>query len=79
MNDQDAIAEFVRLAEAEYTAMYDARPSRAKDHYDDARHYFHQAIEAARRAGRETEVMHLTRRAAHIDMVYNTQFRGVGR
>ena len=79
MDDQNAIAEFVRLAEAEYTAMYDARPSRAKDHYDDARHYFHQAIEAARRAGRATEVTHLARRVEHIEMVYNTQFRGVGR
>ena len=79
MDDQNAIAEFVRLAEAEYTAIYDARPSRAKDHYDDARHYFHQAIEAARRAGRATDVTNLTRRVEHIEMVYNTQFRGVGR
>ena len=79
MDSHDAIAEFVRLAEAEYTAMYDARPSRAKDHYDDARHYFHQAIEAARRAGLAIEVTHFTSRVEHIAMVYNTQFRGIGR
>ena len=71
--------DVVRLAEADYTAMYDARPSRATDYHDDARHYFHQAIEAARRAGRAPEVTHSTRRVAHIAMVYNTQFRGIGR
>ena len=39
-----------KLAEAAYGAMYDARPSMAKDCFDDARGYFAKAIEW-RRAG----------------------------
>jgi hypothetical protein len=66
------------LAEAAYDAMYDAQPRAAKDHYDDARGFLSQAIDAAKRAGLHDEVARLTKRQEHITSVWASQFRGVG-
>jgi hypothetical protein len=79
MNEREAVAEFERLAEAAYAAMYDVRPRNVKDCYDDAQLYFGQAIEAALRDGLADEVARLTLRFEHVRNVYNRQFRGVGR
>ncbi len=79
MNDRETVAEFERLAEAAYAAMYDARPHQVKDCYDDARMYLTRAIEAAQGAGLADAAARLTRRLEHVENVYNSQFRGVGR
>jgi hypothetical protein len=79
MNEREAVADFERLAEAAYAAMYDVLPHNVKDCYDDAQLYIGRAIEAAERGGLADEVVRLTRRAEHITDVYNSQFRGVGR
>ena len=79
MTEPDTAADCERMAEAAYAAMYDARPHGVKDCYDDARLYFSRAIEAARRSGLADDVMRLTRRLENIEVVYNGQFRGVGR
>jgi hypothetical protein len=68
------LGEWEARAEAAYSEMYDAR--RPKDAYEDASHYFHKAIEAARRLRLKAEVQRLTERAAHVRAVYNSQFRG---
>jgi hypothetical protein len=78
MNNSDAVAKLEQLAEAAYQAMYDAKPFRVKDCYDDAQLYFHRAIEAARLAALPGDVARLTRRSKHVEDVYNSQFRGVG-
>ena len=79
MTERDTIAELERIAESSYTAMYEARPHNVKDHYDDAQLYFSRAIEAAQQAGLIDEVARLVRRRDHVESVYNSQFRGVGR
>lgn len=79
MSEQEFGAEFERLAEAAYAAMYDVRPYAVKDCYDDARSNFRRAIEAAQGGGLSDEVMRLTRRLEHVEDVYNNQFRGIGR
>ena len=81
MTEADAfileMRENERLAEAAYDAMYDARPSAAKDFFDDARGFLAKAIDLARRAGLTEEAARLTARCDHIVGVYNSQFRGV--
>jgi len=74
----ESALEFERLAEAAYTAMYDA-PGRhaAKANYEDAAGYFARAIEAARAAGADAEAGRLTERLAHVTAVYNHQFRWI--
>jgi hypothetical protein len=72
-----AMKENERQAEAAYDAMYDARPSSAKDCYDDARGFLAKAIDLAKQAGLDHEVTRLTARADHIAKVYNSQFRYV--
>jgi hypothetical protein len=67
-----------KLAEVAYAAMYEARPTAAKDCYDDARSHFAKAIDLAKRAGLDAEVARLTARLDHIVSVYNSQFRGIG-
>ena len=79
MSDSDEVAKFERQAEAAYSAMYDARPHNVKDHHDDAQLYYHRAIAAARRAELASDVARLTERAKHVENVYNSQFRGIGR
>ena len=77
MAERDTIAEFERMAESSYSAMYEARPHNVKDHYEDAQLYFSRAIEAAQQAGLVDEVGRLVRRRDHVESVYNSQFRGV--
>lgn len=72
------IASNERLAEAAYAAMYEARPTAAKDCFDDARGYFAKAIDLAKRAGLDAEGARLGARLAHIVSVYDSQFRGIG-
>ena len=76
MAERDTIAEFERMAESSYSAMYEARPHNVKDHYDDAQLYLSRAIEAAQQAGLVDEVGRLVRRRDHVESVYNSQFRG---
>jgi hypothetical protein len=66
-----------KLAEAAYDAVYDARPSSAKDCFDDARNFLDEAIDIAKRAGLEDDMARLTARRDHIVSVYNSQFRDV--
>jgi hypothetical protein len=66
-----------KLAEAAYSAMYDASSAAVKDCVDDARGYFAKAIDMARRAGVEDEVARLTARRDHVVRVYDSQFRGL--
>ena len=64
-------------AEAAYDAMYEESPRSAKDYCDDARGFLAEAIDLAKRAGLEDEVVRLTARRDHIVSVYNSQFRGI--
>jgi hypothetical protein len=66
-----------RLAEAAYDAMYEARPSAAKDSFDDACGFFAKAIDLAKRAGLADEAARLTARRDHIVSVYDSQFRRI--
>jgi len=66
------------LAEAAYDAMYEATPAMGKHHYENACGNLAKAIEAARRAGVEIEVVRLTARLDHIMSVFDHQFRGIG-
>jgi hypothetical protein len=79
MSDSDEVAKFEQLAEASYSAMYDARPHNVKDCHDDAQLYYQQAMEAARRSGLAGDVARLIERSKHVEDVYNSQFRGIGR
>ena len=78
MDDQETAADFERAAEHAYAAMYDVPPYRAKDCWEDARSSFVRSIDAAGRAGLADEAVRLTARLAHVEKVYNSQFRGVG-
>ncbi len=71
-------AELERLGEASYDAMYDARPSAARDCFEAARRCFRLAIEEAEKVGDHAEVERLKRRLAEIIEIYNRQFRYVG-
>jgi hypothetical protein len=75
--NRNEMKENEKLAEAAYDAMYDARPSGAKDYFDDARGFLDKAIDIAKRAGLEEEMARLTARRGHIVSVYNSQFRDV--
>jgi hypothetical protein len=66
-----------RLAEAAYDAMYEARPSAAKDLFDDACGFFAKAVDLAKRAGLADEAARLTARCDHVVSVYNAQFRHI--
>ena len=79
MDDRAAIIECEQAAEAAYAAMYDAPPYRVKDCRDDARSAFNRGIEIAKNAGLAGEVRRLSLRLQHVEAVYNSQFRGVGR
>jgi hypothetical protein len=67
------IDELERAAEQAYTAMYDAR--RPKDHHEDAVGALFQAEDHARFLHREDLVARIAERRAHIDGVYDHQFR----
>jgi hypothetical protein len=81
MTEADALVvemkENERLAEAAYDAMYDARPSAAKDFFDDACGFLAKAIDLATRAGLAEEAARLTARRDHIVNVYDSQFRRI--
>lgn len=79
MTDRDALVEFERRAEIPYAAMYDVRPYSVKECYEDACLYFHRAIEVAQRAGLADDTTRLRCRLEHVEKVYDSQFRGVGR
>ncbi len=66
------------LAEAAYDAMYEARPHGARNRYEEARHHFDSAIDAAHRANLHEEAVRLKRRRDHVGRVYNSQFRYSG-
>ncbi len=72
------MAQYEERAETAYGAMYDARPSAAKDCYDDARLLLGRAINAAERANLPGNVKRLSARRKEITEIYNRQFRGVG-
>ena len=72
------MVRFEALAEASVSAMYDSRQRGAKDCYEEARHHFECAAEAARRAGLVEEAARLKRRRDHIAHVYKQQFRYSG-
>lgn len=76
-----ARVDMVRLeamAEAAYDAMYEARMVGAKYRFEEARHDFEGAIEAARRARLPQEIARLTRRRDQVVRIYNSQFRYSG-
>jgi len=77
--DSKEIAQFEALAEAAYSAMYDARPHNAKDCFEDASYNFQRAIDIARMRGLADAVERLTRRRDHVAAVFNSQFRYAGR
>ena len=79
MTGRQTFADFERLAETSYAAMYEVQPYLAKDCYDDARLHLRRAIEAAQGDGLADEAARLTGRLEHLENVYNTQFRSVGR
>ena len=79
MTDQETIAEFERLAEMAYAAMYEGHTHGVKDLYYETRLYFCRAIEAAQGAGFTDVAARLARRLQHVEAVCNSQFRNVGR
>ena len=71
----DALTDEQR-AEAAYGAMYDARDRYAvKPCDEDACLFFGRAIAEAERVKQPAEVKRLTDRLAHVQAVYNSQFR----
>jgi hypothetical protein len=69
------IARLEQLAEAAYTAMYDAPRYGVRDCYDDAQGYLSQAIRLAERKHLNATVARLKQRKDHIYKVYDHQFR----
>jgi len=72
-----AMQENQRQAEVAYDAMCDARPSAARECFDDARGFLAKAIDLARQAGLDDAVARLTVRADRVVKVYNSQFRNI--
>jgi hypothetical protein len=79
MTEQEEMADYEARAEKSYSAMYDAAPHNVKDCYEDASLYLSNAIKLARKLGLAAEAERVAARAAHIDNVYNSQFRYAGR
>ena len=69
------IARLERLAEAAYTAMYDAPRTSVRDCHDAAQGYLTQAIKIAERASMADVAARLKRRKDEIYNVYDHQFR----
>jgi hypothetical protein len=70
------VSRYEQLCDAAYEAMYDARDRYAvKPHFEDACHYFSQAIAVAEQMGLAAEATRLAERRDHIQTVYNHQFR----
>jgi hypothetical protein len=70
------IAYFEARAEEAYDAMYEVVSYGAKDCRDDALIALSRAIAVAEELGLPDEVERLRQRRAHIDAVYQSQFRG---
>ena len=79
MSDEILIAEFEQQAEMAYAAMYDMAPHGVEDCFDDARAHFANAIDAAQQAGLAQAATRLVNRLKHVEEVYKSQFRNVGR
>jgi hypothetical protein len=79
MSDTKEMARFEALAEEAYSAMYDVRAHGVKDCYEDACYNLSRAIDIAKMRGLKADEERLTKRLAHIEAVYNSQFRHVGR
>jgi hypothetical protein len=78
MTEPEEMADFEARAEKAYAALYDAAPHTVKDCCDDASLYLSNAIKLAKKS-LTAEADRLAARAAHIDNVYNSQFRYAGR
>jgi hypothetical protein len=72
--DRSELDRQIGIAEAAYDRMYEA--TRPKDDYDDARVALRRAIDEAERLGLGDEAARLRARVAHIEAVYDSQFRG---
>jgi len=79
MGDAKDMARYEALAEKAYGEMYDAPPHNVKDFYEDACLCLNHAIMIAKELGLNDEMERLQKRSGHIDAVYNSQFRYVGR
>jgi len=79
MDDAKEMARLEARAEEAYGAMYQASPTQVKDLYDDARQLLNRALILAQRLGLDKDAVRLAARGAHIDDVYNHQFRHIGR
>jgi hypothetical protein len=75
MSDTKEIARFEALAEQAYTTMYDTRDHSVKDCIDDALYNLGRARDIAQMRGLKDDIVRLTRRMAHIQAVYESQFR----
>lgn len=75
MSDTKEIARFEALAEQAYTTMYDTRDHNVKDCVDDALYNLGRALDIAQMRGLNDDVARLTKRMAHIQAVYENQFR----
>ena len=69
------IARLEALAEAAYTAMYDAPRHAARDFHDDAQGYLSRAVKIADLKSKTEISTRLKQRKKHIYDVYSHQFR----
>jgi hypothetical protein len=79
MNNNTELVDCEARAEQAYAAMYEASPHNVKDCYEDACLYLSRAIKLAEELGLNVEYERLTARVAHVEYVYNHQFRYGGR
>jgi hypothetical protein len=75
MKSEDALENLVRLGEAAYDRLYDARDATAAAaEYSYCKDYFSEAIGVARARGLAAKVVELERRLEHIKAVFRSQF-----
>ena len=79
MTTLEEMKQYEARAEAAYEAMYDAAPHSVKDCFEDSCLCLNQAIKIAGSLGLSDEEARLAARSRHIDAVYNSQFRYIGR
>ncbi len=70
---EDEIAKLVQLAELAYAQMYES--THPKDERDDALHHLNRALRIARNLKLKEKEAELSERYAHIEAVFNAQFR----
>jgi len=73
---REDLSYFESKAEEAYDAMYECTVYGAKDCRDDALIALGRAIAIAEKLGLPEEVERLRKRRAHIDGIYQSQFRG---